>query len=574
MCCQRHSTYICGKAEEWQFVLEIALLQLFVSLTPALAFVIWYDRPDRQRGMALFVGAASAAAMVLCILLSEEIASGFDMDFRTIPYTIGSMYGGYGIFGLLTLLYIALRVPLINGVWEAAGLFLFLIVFVPGLGLAIRWLSHAGRRSKQRFAFVVQIVFGALFMLSAGVSNEFNASPAAWLGVLVYFIGVGLISWASVFLIEATREKLMLQERLRVMTHDYRNEVQKLQQFIDVTPLGVVLVDGNGIITHMNDQALSDIRGTHAEDRRLSLIGRPYTALADGTGGDADLRLLQAALAGAPPAREIVRDEDRIHLKTGVAVRNMAANRVIGAAVITHDITEVTRLKDEISRVERLSLVGQMAASITHEIRNPMAVIRGFIQLLSERYPDGRQDYYRIIMQEIDRANSIISDFLSLAQNRVVEMSRHNLHDIICDLSPLLWADANMRGLSIELDLCSGMPDLDLNEKEIKQMILNLARNGLEAMEDGALRIATRLREDSVELIFADKGKGIPREMLDRLFEPFYTTKPSGTGLGLPLCLSIAERHNGRITVDSQIGEGTTITVSFRIDPEQSSAVS
>ena len=190
----------------------------------------------------------------------------------------------------------------------------------------------------------------------------------------------------------------------------------------------------------------------------------------------------------------------------------------------------------------------------------------GFVQLMRERSPEEHQEYFRIVMEELDRANSIINDFLSLAQNRIIAKEYRSLHHIISDLLPLLWADANMRGQSIELDLADSIPQLEVNEKEIKQLILNLARNGMEAMgEKGVLRLATQFNGRSVELIVEDNGEGIPEDKKARLFEPFFTTKTRGTGLGLSLCLSIAERHNGRIEVRSVKGEGTVFIVIFDI---------
>lgn len=216
------------------------------------------------------------------------------------------------------------------------------------------------------------------------------------------------------------------------------------------------------------------------------------------------------------------------------------------------------------NHVERLSLVGQMAAGITHEIRNPMAVVRGFLQLMQEKSPPTLDNYYRIVMEELDRANSIINDFLSLAQNRSVRMELCNLHDIVRELTPLLWADANLRGQSIEVRLDEELPDLLLNQKEIKQLILNLGRNGMEAMGDkGELMIETRKVMDGVELSVKDQGPGIPAVQQERLFEPFFTTKSQGTGLGLALCLSIMERHSGKISVHSEEGRGTVFTVFF-----------
>jgi len=129
-----------------------------------------------------------------------------------------------------------------------------------------------------------------------------------------------------------------------------------------------------------------------------------------------------------------------------------------------------------------------------------------------------------------------------------------------------LWADANLRGQTIELILDEKVPELSLNAKEIKQLVLNLSRNGMEAMEEkGQLTIETRLNDSFVELIIKDTGMGIAKSRQERLFEPFFTTKAKGTGLGLALCLSIVERHHGKISVESEEGKGTAFTIQFPV---------
>ena len=144
-----------------------------------------------------------------------------------------------------------------------------------------------------------------------------------------------------------------------------------------------------------------------------------------------------------------------------------------------------------------------------------------------------------------------------------------------------MWADANLRGQSIELKLGTEIPHLHLNAKEMKQLILNLCRNGMEAMDDkGTLTIETRLEGDQVQLYVADTGIGISENELERLFEPFFTTKSKGTGLGLALCMSIVQRHHGTIDVKSRLGEGTVFIISFPVRsfpqslPETESAAS
>jgi len=550
-------------------VLEHTLLQLFLALVPVFAFLIWYDRHDRQKGIALFISAFSAISLILCMVLSIELDSGVDWDNRMIPLLLGTLYGGYAGAAILSAAYVGIRLFYVNGTAEVVGMIAYALLYLPVLFAVLRRFQRAKRAWKLRMAVLLQLYYSCIYMavcmFFVGSMPESSAQLLSW--VAVYLLWMVAILWASVYLIEGAKEKLQLQQQLQAMSNNYRNAVQKLQQFIDLTPLGVVLVDQYGIITHINDQAIRTIRSKNTIIDRMSLTGRPYTDLSDGTKNDVDCLLIRKALEGDEPSREVVQDRNRIHLKTGFTVRDIASNAIIGAAVISHDITEVTRLKDEINRVERLSLVGQMAASITHEIRNPMAVIRGFIQLMRERSPNHQHEYYRIIIEELDRANSIINDFLSLAQNRVVDMEYRSLHDILNDLVPLLWADANMRGQSIELDLCEHMPAIEMNEKEIKQMVLNLARNGMEAMDEkGQLTIGTRVTEENrIELRVSDTGKGIPPDKLSKLFEPFFTTKSRGTGLGLPLCLSIAERHNGKIDVRSAEGRGTSFIVSFAV---------
>jgi len=388
---------------------------------------------------------------------------------------------------------------------------------------------------------------------------------------MLLFIHVGLstaTAGAAVYLFEIVREKQRLQDEVERISNNYRIEVQKLQQFIEKIPLGVVFTDRRGMVTHINEMAAQTMLENQGETLSPvvpQMIGQPFSALDFGSTNHSLSKQLVSALNGHSVSSEIIQEQDKMYIQSGICIRDMEKNEIVGAAVISHDVTELNRLRAELGRMERLSLVGQMAASITHEIRNPMAVIRGFVQLMQERSPGNQQDYYRIVIDELDRANSIINDFLSLAQNRVIEKENCSLHHILHDILPLLWADANMRGLSVELDLAEEIPLLMLNVKEMKQLVLNLARNGMEAIEhNGVLTLRTIVTEDGVELRVIDDGCGISKDKQERLFEPFYTTKTRGTGLGLPLCLSIVERHDGHIRVESEEGEGTTFIVTFK----------
>jgi signal transduction histidine kinase len=166
------------------------------------------------------------------------------------------------------------------------------------------------------------------------------------------------------------------------------------------------------------------------------------------------------------------------------------------------------------------------------------------------------------MISELDRANSIITEFLSISRTKAAELAQQNLNDIINNLLPLILVDATGGNKRVLTDL-GEIPELLLNEKEIRQLILNLARNGLEAMEEGGcLTILTLREENKVTLAVKDEGSGISPEVLDRLGTPFFTTKDKGTGLGLAVCYGIAARHNAQISVESN-SQGTIFFVKF-----------
>ncbi len=227
------------------------------------------------------------------------------------------------------------------------------------------------------------------------------------------------------------------------------------------------------------------------------------------------------------------------------------------------DMTQIRQYEQEMAHLDRLNMVGEMAAGIGHEVRNPMTTVRGYLQLLQmkEEFTQYHTQFSTMI-EEIDRANSIITEFLSLAKNKTVEMQPGNLNSVIRSIRPLLLADAFRRGH----ELCTKLgpiPDTEFDEKEIRQLILNLVRNGLEALDQkGEVVISTYQKGENIVLQVRDTGPGIAEEVLPKLGTPFVTTKDNGTGLGLPVCYRIADRHGAKIDVATG-PDGTTFTVTF-----------
>ncbi|NIK70917.1 ATP-binding protein [Paenibacillus sp. BK720] len=544
-------------------MLKELLLQFFITLVPAFAFQLWHNSSRHWRRIPVIIGLSSCISMALCMLFTKDYY-GCELNFRLMPLLIGSLYGGPYFLLLLSGVYAALRFQSLDSMGETVVFVTFMLVYLVFMPSIIRAFQRSDRQRKIRI--VMRLIAGmcAFVVLSFTVAVVTTGMPVNLQFVLLALLTIAMTvvsSWISVYTVETFKENTQLHYDVKRVSQSYRQEVEKLEQFIDQTKIAVVLVNQYGKITHLNEMGVQMLAGGQ------NIVGQYFYEFFDNGLEDSNAKLLREALNGQGLVQEYPQVENgRTLLKTAFCIRNLQTDSVTGAVLTAHDITELALLRSEVGRMERLSLIGQMAASITHEIRNPMAVIRGFVQLMRERSPESQQTYYGIVMDELDRANTIISDFLSLAQNRALTMEAGSLHDIIREMIPLLNADANLRGQTIEVELCEFIPSILLNEKEIKQLLLNLARNGMEAMsEKGRLSIHTAYIEDKEEIVLRiqDQGVGISEEQKQRIFDPFFTTKTQGTGLGLPLCVSIAERHNGRIDVESEQGVGTTFIVSF-----------
>jgi len=224
---------------------------------------------------------------------------------------------------------------------------------------------------------------------------------------------------------------------------------------------------------------------------------------------------------------------------------------------------KLTMLEREVSKLERLNVIGQLAAGLGHEVRNPMTTIRGFLQMLQTKTDlVTYKGYFDLMIDEIDRTNSIISDFLSIAKNNPTVRRQQCLNQLLTNLFPLLQADAFSQGKKCVFEP-TDITEVEIDPNEITQLVLNFARNGFEAMPpEGCLTINTFMDGDIAVLSIKDEGKGINNEHIPKLGTPFFTTKENGTGLGLPMCYSIADRHNAIIEFKTG-SDGTTFLVRF-----------
>jgi two-component system sensor histidine kinase PilS (NtrC family) len=240
--------------------------------------------------------------------------------------------------------------------------------------------------------------------------------------------------------------------------------------------------------------------------------------------------------------------------------------------VITfQDLTQVRALEETSRRQDRLAAIGRMAASIAHEIRNPLAAMRGSIQMLRSEM-DGvssQTELMEIILRESDRLNRIITDFLNYARPRSITQTRVDVGELLHQTFALLRHSPEiLRTQSIEEEIPSAPLIVEADAGQLKQVFWNLARNALQAMPEGGVlraRVDTN-SHNRLRIAFSDTGRGMSPDQVEHLFEPFSSTT-GGTGLGLSIVYQIIRDHGGTINVSSLEGQGTSITIELPLDP-------
>lgn len=318
-------------------------------------------------------------------------------------------------------------------------------------------------------------------------------------------------------------------------------------------------------------------QGPAAEEAaRLSEIGAAMAAMRAGVcvplvGGDGAVGFLNLHDDRVPEAFS----SDEIALMLEVAEQS----------AIT---VENSRLYERLKERDRLAALGEMAAGLAHEIRNPLSSIKGAAQFLDpEQLPTADAEFLTVIVEEVERLNTVVTQFLEYARPMRSSFVAADLNDVLTRTVKLLRGHELPDAIEVKLDLEPDLPVVHCDADQLKQVFINLALNAVQAMpKGGVLSITTRTPRantwrltddaprrvaDQVELRFADTGEGIPDHMRDRIFIPFYTTKRKGTGLGLAICHRILKNHGGGIEVESRAGQGTTFVLRLPTNFERPS---
>jgi PAS domain S-box-containing protein len=236
--------------------------------------------------------------------------------------------------------------------------------------------------------------------------------------------------------------------------------------------------------------------------------------------------------------------------------------RLDKVVMVMRDVTERVHTEELLRKSDKLAVVGQLAAGVAHELRNPLTAMKGFLQLMQDKVESGRE-YINIMLSEMKRIELIIGEFLILAKPHVVKFESKSPQELLQSVIALLDTQAILNNVQIVTNIGPGVPNILCEENQIKQVFINVLKNAIEAMPSGGQITIEMAYEPSngVVIRFRDQGVGIPEESIPHLGEPFYTTKESGTGLGLMISYQIVQAHNGHMQIHSQVNQGTTVEV-------------
>lgn len=337
-------------------------------------------------------------------------------------------------------------------------------------------------------------------------------------------------------------------------------------EIITSLPVGLIVTDRDGRLAYLND----------ASER---IMGLDEKAVPGRAGDDLLPPRLQRLPALLDQGETVLEREMEISFGSGkpvplsVSVSNIVTEEgsFVGRVFILRDLGEIRRLQAEIQRREKLAALGNMAAGVAHEIRNPLSSIKGYATYFASRFASGSEDQKtaRVMAQEVDRLNRVITELLEFARPSELKPVEIEIDTLIDNSLRLIRQDASNMRIKVESSVEDGLSTITVDTDRLSQALLNVYLNAIQSMEHGGRLTVHAGRENGEAFIeIADTGTGIQPENLAKVFDPYFTTKPTGTGLGLAIVHKILEAHQGRIKVDSTPGRGTVMTMFFPIDPE------
>jgi two-component system sensor histidine kinase HydH len=244
------------------------------------------------------------------------------------------------------------------------------------------------------------------------------------------------------------------------------------------------------------------------------------------------------------------------------------SGEITGVVAVIRDVTEIKDLNEEVARHKRLAALGKLSAGIAHEIRNPLSSIRGLAQFVYNSFSstDERKEDLNTIIQEVDRLNKLVVQVLDFAKLKKPNLTRFSLNDLIRKIAELFKLEIKDKQIKFSLELSPDISQIQADEDQVRQILMNVIINAIQAIsKEGEIKIKTEKAllkgESAIKLIIEDSGVGIPERDFTQIFDPFFSTKEKGSGLGLSIAYKLIEAHQGEIKVESKEGEGTKFVI-------------
>jgi two-component system sensor histidine kinase HydH len=394
-------------------------------------------------------------------------------------------------------------------------------------------------------SLIIYVGFNMEAIEKAGAEDTRNTIIIA---LILLLIGSSVI--VSLFLMQAYRQAHTSLSRITVFS----------EALVKNMPIGLIAFDESGHIAICNEKAgvildvvCRDAIGKQADSILPAPLQQILNELSQHSGltekdlqissGQSDSKTLEVVAAG-------------------LTDNGAAAGRIM----LFRDVTVIRQLEKEVAKSRHLNSLGSLAAGVAHEIRNPLSSIKGFAVYFKERLSGNTEDEQTadIMIAEVERLNRVISQLIEFARPLELKLERIQFLDLINHAVALISTEAQKKQIEVTVDIAQDLPDLEADPDKIKQVLLNILLNSLAAMnKEGKISINVMPQKNNIAVIISDTGAGIEQTDLPRIYDPYFTSKPAGSGLGLAVVQKIMEAHGGTIKIQSAIGKGTTAFLNF-----------
>ena len=364
-------------------------------------------------------------------------------------------------------------------------------------------------------------------------------------------------------------EKLSNEEILRII-ETQTNDLKIRNYILDNSIEGSLMLDGSDNVIYLN-ATLTNLITLYPRKKYTDV--NVSKVIAD---SDMVTFIRKFRKSGKDTMEEYFQVSDPVHGQRSVICIASRVGEIKALLFVFRDMTFFNRFKEEFRKNESLAQMTTMAAGVAHEIKNPLASISIYLQLMDKMMEkngsmtrEEAKKYLDVVSEEVDRINKIAVDFLFAVKPMKVNLAICNVNDIVKKTVSVVSAELKEKGIAFKQHLAVSLPKVLADSSLIQQSILNLINNAMQAMpedrKDPAITVSTFMENDMVKISVADNGCGMTEEQMSKIFEPYYTTKSSGTGLGLTVLFKIMKQHEGDVTVSSTPGVGSEFTLQIPV---------